>query len=416
VATVHEGPDVTDQRQLKKLVRARMARTGESYTTARRHLVRPEPAALPTGLVAGYDTFGPGQHRLSSLAVHLLRQAGVRCSEATVCGLAGGIGFMYAVFEYRGLPPIMTIVAQHHPDPWVEAALRRLGVPFAEEHSSSTPRAMAALRAALDAGRPVYASVDQSRLPWHGGGGALATDPYGVVVAGTDGETLLVDDVAAVPHRIAADEFAAAWAGHRKGRHHRLTLDPVAEAAPDVDDAIATTVAHLTGPVLGNSFDANFGFSGMRKLAAQLRDARTKSGWAQRFGAAVSFSAGMRRLYECLELSYTAPGATRPLYADFLDEVGRGEAAALFRVSAAHWSALAARAEEHAGQYGELSERRMLLAMVGADVRAVDEAIAALPPAPDLGADGRAALFDELAALVDAAREVEERAVECLRA
>jgi hypothetical protein len=54
--------------------------------------------------------------------------------------------------------------------------------------------------------------------------------------------------------------------------------------------------------------------------------------------------------------------------------------------------------------------------MIGADPGEVDAAIAALPPVPDLGADGRAALFEELAALVDAAREVEERAVPALRA
>ncbi|OJF15158.1 BtrH N-terminal domain-containing protein [Couchioplanes caeruleus] len=412
---------MTEQRRLKKLVRERMARTGESYTTARRHVVRPQPPALPSGLVPGYDAFGPGQHRLSSLAVHLLRQAGVACSEAMVCGLAGGVGFMYAVFEYRGMPPIVTIVAQHHPDPWVESALRRLPLTFVEEHSTSTPRALAALRAAVERGKPVYVSVDRSRLPWHGGQAALATEPYGIVVAGIDGDTVLIDDSAAVPHRLSLDEFAAAWAGHKKGRHHRIVVESVAAGRPEVDDAIATTVAHLTGPVLGHGFDANFGFSGMRRLADQLRDGRTKSGWQRRLGSPESFGTAMRRLYECLELSYTGPGGTRPLYADFLDEaaamLGRpalAGAAKLFRESGDRWSALAARAEAHAGEYGELSERRMMLAMTGADVREIDERIAALPPVPDLGAEGRAALFAELADLVDAAHDLETRAVEML--
>ncbi|GGQ48344.1 BtrH N-terminal domain-containing protein [Couchioplanes azureus] len=412
---------MTDRRRLKQLVRERMARTGESYTTARRHVVRPEPAALPSGLVPGYDEFGPGQHRLSSLAVHLLRQAGVACSEAMVCGLAGGIGFMYAVFEYRGMPPIMTIVAQHHPDPWVESALRRLPLSFAEEHSTSTLRALAALRAAVERGRAVYVSVDRSRLPWHSGRAALATEPYGVVVAGIDGDTVLVDDSAAVPHRLPMDEFATAWAGHKKGRHHRIVVETAGAGRPDPGAAIATTVAHLTGPVLGHAFDANFGFSGMRRLAAQLRDGRTKSGWQRRFGSPEAFGAAMRRLYECLELSYTAPGGTRPLYADFLDEaagmLGRpalADAAGLFRESGAHWSALAARAEAHAGEYGDLCERRMVLAMAGADVRELDDRIAALPPVADLGADGRAALFAELAELVDAAHDLETRAVKLL--
>lgn len=412
---------MTEQRRLKKLVRERMARTGESYTTARRHVVRPEPPALPSGLVPGYDTFGPGQHRRSSLAVHLLRQAGIECSEALVCGLAGGVGFMYAVFEYRGMPPIMTIVAQHHPQPWVESALRRLPVSYVEERSTSTPRALAALRAAVERGKPVYVSVDRGRLPWHRNEAALATEPYGVVVAGLDGDTVFIDDCAAVPHRLSTDELAAAWAGHRKGRHHRIVLESVHTGQPDLDGAIATTVAHLTGPVLGHSFDVNFGFSGMRRLCDQLRDGRTKSGWVRRFAATESFSAVMRRLYECLEVSHTAPGGTRPLYADFLDEaagvLGRPaltDAAKLFRESGACWSALAARAEAHAGEYGELCERRMLLGMMGADVREVDERIATLPPGPDLGVDGRATLFAEMADLVDTAHDLETRAVTLL--
>ncbi|WP_433361144.1 BtrH N-terminal domain-containing protein [Actinoplanes sp. CA-142083] len=412
---------MTGQRRLKQLVRERMARTGESYTTARRHVVRPAPTAPPSSLVPGYDTFGPEQHRLSSLAAHLLRQGGIACSEALVCGLAGGIGFMYAVFEYRGTPPILTIVAQHHPDPWIESALRRLPVSFAEEHSTSPSRAVAALRDAVERGKPVYVSVDRARLPWHSGEAAPATEPYGVVVAGIDGDTVFVDDCAAVPHRLSIDEFAAAWTGHKKGRHHRIVVETVGAGRPDVEGAIATTVAHLTGPVLGHSFDANFGLSGMRRFADQLRDGRTRSGWQRRFGSPESFGMAMRRLYECLELSYTAPGGTRPLYADFLDEAAGmldrpalAGAAKLFRESGARWSALAARAEEHAGEYGELSERRMLLAMIGADVRETDERIAALPPVPDLGADGRAALFTEMADLVDAARDLETRAVEML--
>jgi hypothetical protein len=412
---------VTGQRRLKKLVRERMARTGESYTTARRHVVRPEPPALPSGLVPDYDTFGPGQHRLSSLAVHLLRQGGIACSEALVCGLAGGIGFMYAVFEYRGMPPILTIVAQHHPDPWIESALRRLPITFAEEHSTSPARALAALRAVVERGKPVYVSVDRASLPWHGGGAALATEPYGVVVAGLEGDTVLIDDSAAVPHRLSIDELAAAWAGHKKGRHHRIVLETVTAGRPDIEGAIATTVAHLTGPVLGHSFDANFGLSGMRRFSDQLRDGRTTSGWQRRFGSPESFGTSMRRLYECLELSYTAPGGTRPLYADFLDEAAvmldrpaLSDAANLFRESGARWSALAARAEAHAGEYGELCERRMLLTMTGADVREIDERIAALPPVPDLGAERRAALFAEMADLVDAAHDLEARAVEIL--
>jgi butirosin biosynthesis protein H-like len=296
-------------------------------------------------------------HHEASLIRHAL--GGVH-DEALIAGLAGGIGFMYFVFEYQGMPPLLTIVAQHHPEPWVQTALDRLHIPY-DLRRSGKP-SWADVRGALDAGHPVFCAVDKSRLPWHGMEPGFGTDPYTVVIAGHDGDTLYVDDESAARHAIGTGEFAAAWSAYRKGRHQMIV--PTGE--PDLDGAIAATAAHLTGPVLCNNFDVNFGFSGMDKLAAQLRDARTKTGWERRFGAPVPFFHGVRRLYECLEVEYTAPGATRPIYADFLDLAGRREAAILFRESARGWERLAALALETVsglGAYTEICEERMRLIM-----------------------------------------------------
>jgi hypothetical protein len=341
--------------------------------------------------------------------------------EALIAGLASGIGFMYFVFEYRDLPPLLTIVAQHHPDPWVQTALDRLHVPY-DLHRGGRPQ-WTRVRKAVDAGHPVFCVVDRSRLPWHGMESGLATDPYTVVIAGYDGDTLYVDDEAATPHPIGTGEFGAAWSAYEKGRHQMIVPTEAATAEPDIDGAIATTVAHLTGPVLGNNFDVNFGFSGMEKLSAQLRDARTKSGWERRFGAPISFFHGVRRLYECLEVEYTAPGATRPLYAGFLDLAGRPEAADLFRESARGWARLASLALETVsglGAYTDICEERMRLIMTRGyaardEIRALGEKANALAEdygAPDAGQ--RRQLFDELADIVDANIALERRAVELL--
>src|SRR5689334_6823358 len=209
---------MTAHKHLKALIRDRMARTGESYTTARRHLItaaaREHAPALPPGLVPGYDTFGGGQHRLSALVAHLLRQAGHTAphtgepfTEAMVAGLGGGIGFMYAVFEYTGCPPIMTIVAQHHPEPWLPAVLGRIGTPYTEEHNGASKPAMAALHRALDGARPVFCTVDQTALPWHAGEPSHSEVPYEVVVAGRHGGTLLLDDTSVVPLAITEADF-----------------------------------------------------------------------------------------------------------------------------------------------------------------------------------------------------------------
>lgn len=427
---------MTEHKALKKLVRERMSRTGESYTTARRHvLARVNASHLPAGVVPGYPKFGAHWHRESALVAHLL---GDRYSEPMIAGLAGGIGFMYMVFDYEGLPPMLTIVAQHHPEPWATAALGRLGIPISEQHSGKPAPALQKLLSALDSGHPVLCTVDRSRLPWHGLEPGFGADPYRVVVAGRTGDDLLIDDDSVQPNRINVDAFAEAWSAHKKGRHHMLTLAGPPPTSPDlptaIRSAIATTVAHLTGPVLGNNFDVNFGFSGMAKLSTQLRDQRTKSGWPKRFNAPVPFYHGIRRLYECLELEYTAPGATRPVYAAFLDEAAPlvsghlAEAADLFRQSGATWSRLAALALETTsslGEYTKLAERRLEI-MCTKGSAAADEirdltkrldTLATDYAADDpLGDPGRLALFNDLATHVDACLATERQAIELLTA
>jgi hypothetical protein len=430
---------MTERKGLKRLVRERMARTGESYTTARLQVLARanRTTALPNGLVPGYDTFGVESHRESALIVHVLKAVGVEFTESMIAGLAGGIGFMYFVFDYAGLPPMLTLVAQHHPEPWANAAFGRLSVPVAEAHSSSTSAALKKLLTELDAGRPVLCTVDRSRLPWHGMLPGYGQDPYLVVVAGRDGDELLVDDQAGRPARLGTEEFGRAWAAHRKGRHHMMV--PGGPPPPaDLDltaairEAVKSTVSQLTGPVLGNNFDVNFGFSGMSKLSDQLRDRRSKTGWAARFGAPVPFFHGMRRLYECLEVELTAPGATRPVYADFLDRAAEllacpelAEAATLFRRSGETWSRLAGRAMETADSlrcYGELAEQRLELMCAGTappeELRRIDERVEELANAyaaeDPLGDRGRLELFDELAGLVDQARAAERDAVALL--
>ncbi|MEU0563268.1 DUF4872 domain-containing protein [Dactylosporangium sp. NPDC006015] len=327
---------MTDHKHLKRLVRERSTRTGESYTTARRHVVAARVAAAR-----------PPQHQPSDLVRRLLHAAGSDLSEPMTCGLGGGIGFMAAVFDYRGMPPMLTVVAQHHPAPWTPTVLTRLGVPFTESHSTTPAAALKALRLSLAAGRPVYCTVTASRLPWRTVTVPIDADPHGILVLDEHPGGFTVHDAA--PHQLPVDAFMEAWSAHRKGRHHRLVVTgtPTVPLPTAIPAALAETTAHLTGPVLGNAFDANFGFSGMTRLASQLRDTRTKTGFPRRFAEPAAFTFALRRLHECLEEQYTAPAATRPLYAEFLDEAATltgnphlTEAASAFRSSATVWSAM----------------------------------------------------------------------------
>jgi len=90
-------------KDFKRLVRARMGKTGESYTTARSQL-RPDrdPGQEP-------ERF-QGRHPDTAALTRLLAALGVTdpatgrpLSKAMVIGVAGGIGFAYFVFEYEQL-------------------------------------------------------------------------------------------------------------------------------------------------------------------------------------------------------------------------------------------------------------------------------------------------------------------------
>lgn len=315
---------MTEQRSLKRLVRERMTRTAEAYETAHRQVT----ARRETSDVSpGYPVFGHENHRPSALVRHLLAQAGLDISAPMACGLGGGIGFLYAVFEYKQVShPLLTIVAQHHPQPWLDAAAEHLAIATSAVTSSSPAAALGKLDATLERGQAAQLTVARGLLPWHGGVPAEeSADPYAIVVAGRDGDHYLVDDGIAEPRRIDAEQFGSAWTAHRKGRFAITTIDPIANAvdlAAAVRAAIDTTVRHLTGPVLGNSFDVNMGLSGMAKLADELRGTTTKTGWLRRFGTPEGFGIGMTRLADCLTWAYTAQGATRPLYSRFVAEAG----------------------------------------------------------------------------------------------
>ncbi|MGW6448943.1 DUF4872 domain-containing protein [Lentzea sp. NPDC055074] len=305
---VRERHVMTEQKSFKRLVRARMERTGESYSTARRHVLG--------------DARPVGQMHDSWLLRELLDD---EWSEAMLAGLAGGIGFMYFVFEYEGHAPMMTIVARHHPAPFIPTALMHAGIAHEVTSTTSARKAEQQLRAADG---PVICLLGKEKHP--------------VGVLGVDDDSVTVHDRGTRVQPVS--EFVRSWG---LGRHEMISIGE-RRGYPDVAGAVRMTCEHLTGPVLGNKFDVNFGFSGMRKLAEQLRDTG-KKGWGQRW--ADDPAVVLKRLHDCLEVEYTAPGATRPLYAAFLDEAGL-PGGREFRESGALWSEVA-----NGGDFDELARK-----------------------------------------------------------
>jgi len=215
-------------KDFKRLVRARMGKTGESYTTARAHLLPDRDPGPP-------ERF-QGRHPDTAALTRLLAALGVTdpatgrpLSEAMVLGVAGGIGFAYFVFEYEQLTSLYLggriNPFVHKRDP-AEAALARLGVPFQVRRTSGPATAERQLRAALDQGRPVLATVDPARLPHRG----VPPEPEGMVpqdvlVEPGDSEPVLWD-LAPAPVPVSWAELAAARAEIRSARHRLVVADP----------------------------------------------------------------------------------------------------------------------------------------------------------------------------------------------
>ncbi|ANM30583.1 hypothetical protein ABI59_14870 [Acidobacteria bacterium Mor1] len=433
---------MTKQRDLKKLVRERMKRTGERYATARAHIVqaRSHDDPQPTGVHPGYGPCGGLQTETGALT-NVLRHAGVRdrdgkpLDETTVFGLCGGIGFLYGVFEYKGHPPTMTVVARQSsmPDVFVAAGIERI-VPGAETIETSAPaKARRELDRLLDAGQSVLCTVDAAALPYYGlPANLVGMGPQVVAAIGRDGnDHVWLDDRGTAPIRLSNEAFAAARAGYRKGKH-RMTVIP---EAIEVDrkqlmlDALRAAVDDYDTPP-AKPFASNVGTPGLRKWARLLADEKDAKGWRKVFAEAEHAYVGLHRAYDCTQHEYTAPAGSRPLFAAFLDEAaattglpGLTDIAGEFRRIGEVWEKLGrtiADCGDSAVERGcGLSDRRAeLLDEQGAD--ATEEMATLWAERRDLAAScklapaGAAAIYAELAPMVSEIAESERSALDRL--
>jgi hypothetical protein len=343
-------------KDFKRLVRARMGRTGESYTTARSHLRPDSDPGRP-------DRFR-GRHPDTAALTRLLAALGVTdpaggrpLSEAMVLGVAGGIGFAYFVFEYEDLTTLYLggrINPYIHKRDAAEAALTRLGVPFQVRRTSGPAAAERHLRTALDQGRPVVATVDGARLPSRAVPRELSgMTPQDVLVELRDGEPVLWD-LAPVPVPVTWAELAEARAGVRSARHRLVVADAPARPV-DLPGAAAAGIADTWTGMLDPPM-RNFGVPGLAKWADLLTAPRDPKGWPRLLAAPGRQLQLLTWLYDWVETAGTGGGFFRSMYAEFLEEAagplgrpGLTTLAGSYRELATAWTTLAETARDAAG-------------------------------------------------------------------
>jgi len=342
---------MTKQRDFKALVRERMAKTGERYAAARARVIREtstqgqspqlRPRLYP-GVLDGYDAFG-GIQSGTAPVTNVLRHAGATWSatgapftESTVNGLCGGAGFLYAVFEYKGWPPLLSIALQSRsmPDAYIGGGLARLGVKTTKSETTSAGAARKVLDATLGAGKPALCTT------------GLRT----VAVVGRDGDDHWVDGRAPVPTRLPSERLARLRGGYKATKNRLVSIDesdPSADALATLRHAIAETATSYVEPPVPKSFQVNCGFAGLEKWQRMLTDRKDRKAWPTLFAEGPRAFAALKRTYEWVAC-FVAPGAGRPLYAEFLDDAARilaqpalRTSASAFRDAGQRWSDLA---------------------------------------------------------------------------
>jgi hypothetical protein len=320
---------MSERKQLNQLVRARMSQAGESYSTARRQVIRQAPDNFPAHDAPAHL---PGSIPVCTALRVLLRYAGVMnprtkapFSEAMVFGIDGGIGAGMFSFHYAKENFSSFFVAGRHgwqdDAHWTAGARKRLGVKAVVKESSGVKPAEKQLRGLLGGGRPVMAWVDSTLLPhrampgaWSGGGYHAITvhridDAAGIAMIG---------DLADEPIPIPLPALAASRDRIKKFKNRVLALEPggkVPELAPLIHASIQACVdGLLTGKM------KNFRLDAFKSWADKLDGSKAADSWEKIFPPGPLLYTGLRSITEFIEYTGTGGGLCRPVFSEFLEE------------------------------------------------------------------------------------------------
>ncbi|PZF96467.1 hypothetical protein C1I99_17145 [Micromonospora deserti] len=386
-----------------------MARTGESYATARAALATARTTPKPV-TDAGWALRG-GLHaetsNVTNVLAHLRGDAGgPQLSEAMLLGVGGGLGAGYMLWEVKGQTPNLILGFRYRWSlhDWAERTMDRLGVGYQVRTTGSSKAAASALTDLLAEGTPVIIAPDRQVVGyWHlppepalAGRGrpvfAGARRSPLVAYAATD-DGIRLDDRNFAPLTVDPVTLGEARARVSSTKNRMIVVHTVPETfalADAVRAGIADCVAHLDARANTVALPA------WGKWSRMVTDRRNTKGWPQVY-AKGGMATTLLSIWEHAEPAGLTGGNLRDLYADFLDEAApllgdsadaAADAAALFREAARRWHEVAETALPW--DVPEYARVRELIATISAGVAAGDTATAERAEAAD-------ALWDLLA-------------------
>jgi Butirosin biosynthesis protein H, N-terminal/Domain of unknown function (DUF4872) len=330
------GKSVTKQKHLKQLIRARMAKTQESYSTARRHIVDDSPPE-------NYVLRGGVHPETATIANVLANRAVVSphsdepLTEAMVLGIGGGLGAGYILWEFKE-HNLTTLVfgfrnQWQYPARWMDKTCTRLGISASIHETGGPAKAASQLTDALARGLPAIAWIDQQTIGYRhlpdylsGWGG------HPVVVYALQNDASLIDD-RNLEHLTVPTDVVSAARGRITSYKNRLVV--IDESSGELDEAvlrkavvdgIEECIAHLNQP------SDSFSLPAWRKWARLVADTRNKKAWPKVFEKATGLFGALVSVYESV-----AGGTLRNLYASFLDEAAEIVEASELQAVATSW-------------------------------------------------------------------------------
>ncbi len=318
---------MTRQKHFKQLVRSRVAKTGESYTTARRHVLATRTEREHS--LAEFPHF-PGAHPETTALRTALAHAGITnpatgdfFTEAMVFGIAGGIGAGVFHFYYAAEDFASFYVAGRHrwheSDAYVHDACLRFGITPTALETGAKKKAATNLADAVDATGCAIAWVEMALLAYRGipsfyaGGGYHVITVYSL----TDDEAL-IGDLTDAPIAIPLADLAEARARIKKQKNRVLTV-----SGPQQDfDLRAAVLAGIQAchDGLQNQRMKNFTLEAFKTWADRIHGSKGKDSWEQVFPPGHRLLQGLRSVYDFTEHYHTGGGLMRPLYAAFFSE------------------------------------------------------------------------------------------------
>ncbi len=293
--------------------------------------IHPETAAL-TNILAAKQIVAP--------------HTGRPFSEAMLLGISGGLGMGYILWEFQEHRTehnikVLVLAFQNswqYPVKYYEALCQRLGLTFSIPATGNTKVATQTLHAALARSTPVVAWVDGASMPYLQLPAALQGHfGHFVAVCGTEGDDVLIDDLAAQPFEVGADGFAAARARIGSFKNRLLVVEDAA-ASINLEAAIAQGIAFCAEHLSSDS--ESFSLPAIRKWAKLMTDQKNKKGWPVVFRDRRGLYSTLTSLFEAIELQ-GAPGGLRGMYRDFLLEAANVVNNPRLQEPAEHYAALA---------------------------------------------------------------------------